>query len=236
MIDLAGSEKSSLESGKEMQNRTNKINKSLSTLSDVIMALSLNEDKKGEIIPFKNSVLTWLLTSSLSGNSKISLIGTIAPTDTSYDDSLNTLRFLERAKSPLLCHNDVSSNDGRCEDQSTLKELKKKNQKLDNDLIEANNKLAKREAEFIIQLGTATALSGAGGDDKSSQSADIDQLIKLLNVKQSIITNYESILSEQSNEGNTGSTSDQFKTLSQNYKKQKELSTSHYHDLKNKFR
>ena len=236
MIDLAGSEKSSLESGKEMQNRTNKINKSLSTLSDVIMALSLNEDKKGEIIPFKNSVLTWLLTSSLSGNSKISLIGTIAPTDTSYDDSLNTLRFLERAKSPLLCHNDVSSNDGRCEDQSTLKELKKKNQKLDNDLIEANNKLAKREAEFIIQLGTAKALSGAGGDDKSSQSADIDQLIKLLNVKQSIITNYESILSEQSNEGNTGSTSDQFKTLSQNYKKQKELSTSHYHDLKNKFR
>ena len=230
MIDLAGSEKSSVDSGKEMQNRTNKINKSLSTLSDVIMALSLNEDKRGEMIPYKNSVITWLLTSSLCGNSKISLIGTISPIDASYDESINTLRFLERAKVP--CSNDEVNVS--CEDQSTLKELQKKIQTLDKDLTEAKNKLVKREAEFVIQVANASALRGPDGNDGSTFSVEIARLNELLDVKQTIITSYENILSEKCS--SIGSTTDQFKVLAQNYRKEKDLSSSHYHDLKTNFR
>jgi Kinesin motor domain len=193
LVDLAGSEKTSIDTGKEMQSRTNKINKSLSTLSDVVMAQSLNEDKRGETIPYKNSVLTWLLTNSLSGNAKISLIGTITPIDTSYDESMNTLQFLERA-------------------------------------------VVKGDAGIVTQPGSSSALSGLERDDKSLLTAEITRLIKLLDVKQNIITNYENILSEQCSEGSIGSTTDQFKVLAQNYKKEKDLSSSHYHDLKTKFR
>jgi Kinesin motor domain len=193
LVDLAGSEKTSIDTGKEMQSRTNKINKSLSTLSDVVMAQSLNEDKRGETIPYKNSVLTWLLTNSLSGNAKISLIGTITPIDTSYDESMNTLQFLERA-------------------------------------------VVKGDAGIVTQPGSSSAPSGLERDDKSLLTAEITRLIKLLDVKQNIITNYENILSEQCSEGSIGSTTDQFKVLAQNYKKEKDLSSSHYHDLKTKFR
>jgi hypothetical protein len=193
LVDLAGSEKTSVDSGKEMQSRTNKINKSLSTLTDVVMALSLNEDKKGETIPYKNSVITWLLTNSLSGNAKISLIGTISAIDTSYDESINTLQFLERA-------------------------------------------VVKGDAGTVTQPGSSLALSGLEKDDKSLLTAEITRLNKLLDVKQNIITNYENILSEQCSEGSIGSTTDQFKVLARNYKKEKDLSSTHYHDLKTKFR
>lgn len=193
LVDLAGSERTSVDTGKEMQSRTKKINKSLSTLSDVVMALSLNEDKRGETIPYKNSVITWLLTNSLSGNAKISLIGTISPIDTSYDESVNTLQFLERA-------------------------------------------VVKGDAGSATQPGSSSALSGLERDDKSLLTAEITKLNKLLDVKQNIITNYENILSEQCSEGSIGSTTDQFKVLAQNYKKEKDLSSSHYHDLKTKFR
>lgn len=193
MIDLAGSEKTSIDAGKEMQSRTNKINKSLSTLSDVVMALSLNEDKRGEAIPYKNSVITWLLTSSLSGNAKISLIGTVSPIDSSYDESMNTLRFLERA-------------------------------------------VVKGDAGSVTEPGNSSVLSGLERDDNALLTAEITRLNELLDVKQNIITNYENILSEECSEGSIGSTTDQFKVLAQNYKKEKDLSSSHYHDLKIKFR
>ncbi|XP_013386504.1 kinesin-like protein KIF16B [Lingula anatina] len=50
-------------------------------------------------IPYRDSVLTWLLKESLGGNSKTIMIATITPADTYYNETLSTLRYAQRAKS-----------------------------------------------------------------------------------------------------------------------------------------
>lgn len=55
------------------------INKSLTTLGSVISALSETSSRDGEIVkkphvPYRNSILTWLLKDSLGGNSKTIMI------------------------------------------------------------------------------------------------------------------------------------------------------------------
>lgn len=49
------------------------------------------------IIPYRDSVLTWLLKDSLGGNSKTAMVACISPTD--YDETLSTLRYADQAKS-----------------------------------------------------------------------------------------------------------------------------------------
>ncbi|XP_064603276.1 uncharacterized protein LOC135468784 [Liolophura sinensis] len=50
-------------------------------------------------IPYRDSVLTWLLKDSLGGNSKTIMIATITPASSYYSESLSTLRYAQRAKS-----------------------------------------------------------------------------------------------------------------------------------------
>ncbi|XP_032786590.2 kinesin-like protein KIF16B isoform X2 [Daphnia magna] len=49
-------------------------------------------------IPYRDSVLTWLLKDSLGGNSKTFLVAAISPSTRAFKETLNTLRFAERAK------------------------------------------------------------------------------------------------------------------------------------------
>ena len=49
-------------------------------------------------IPFRDSVLTWLLKDSLSGNSKTIMIAAVSPASINYDETLSTLRYAARAK------------------------------------------------------------------------------------------------------------------------------------------
>ena len=66
------------------------INKSLLNLGIVIMRLSeKNEDKTW--IPYRDSKLTRILQSAMSGHSKISIICNISPGKS--EETLNTLRF-----------------------------------------------------------------------------------------------------------------------------------------------
>lgn len=95
LIDLAGSEKikdtgvtgSNLEESK-------KINLSLSALGNVIHALTC----LSEHIPYRDSKLTRLLQESLGGNFKTALIVTCSPLLRSLEETLNTLKFAQRAK------------------------------------------------------------------------------------------------------------------------------------------
>ena len=49
-------------------------------------------------IPYRDSVLTWLLKDSLGGNSKTIMIATISPADVNHNETLSTLRYANRAK------------------------------------------------------------------------------------------------------------------------------------------
>ncbi|KAG6002075.1 hypothetical protein E4U21_003477 [Claviceps maximensis] len=101
LVDLAGSEraKSTEATGARLREGSN-INKSLTTLGRVIAALAdpkaLRSGKRKDVVPYRDSILTWLLKDSLGGNSKTAMIACIAPAD--YDETLSTLRYADQAK------------------------------------------------------------------------------------------------------------------------------------------
>ncbi|XP_024525244.1 kinesin-like protein KIN-7E, chloroplastic [Selaginella moellendorffii] len=95
LIDLAGSESSKTETTGLRRKEGSYINKSLLTLGTVISKLS---DGKASHIPYRDSKLTRLLQSSLSGHGRISLICTITPASSSTEETHNTLKFAQRAK------------------------------------------------------------------------------------------------------------------------------------------
>ena len=102
LVDLAGSErvKDSQVQGVHLKEAIH-INKSLTILGRVISALAKPPSKKKEkkeFIPFRDSVLTWLLKDSLGGNSQTFMIATISPADIHYDETLNTLQYASRTK------------------------------------------------------------------------------------------------------------------------------------------
>lgn len=103
-MDLAGSERADATgaTGQRLKEGAH-INKSLVTLGSVISALAeLSSDTSGQkksfFIPYRDSVLTWLLKDSLGGNSKTIMIAAISPADCNYGETLSTLRYANRAK------------------------------------------------------------------------------------------------------------------------------------------
>uniref|UniRef100_A0AAR2LCS7 plus-end-directed kinesin ATPase n=1 Tax=Pygocentrus nattereri TaxID=42514 RepID=A0AAR2LCS7_PYGNA len=100
LVDLAGSERadSTGAKGTRLKEGAN-INKSLTTLGKVISALAEMKKKKAEsFIPYRDSVLTWLLRENLGGNSRTAMVAALSPADINYDETLSTLRYADRAK------------------------------------------------------------------------------------------------------------------------------------------
>uniref|UniRef100_A0A1I7XVD8 Kinesin motor domain-containing protein n=1 Tax=Heterorhabditis bacteriophora TaxID=37862 RepID=A0A1I7XVD8_HETBA len=65
----------------------------------VISALAERSNgKKEKFIPYRDSVLTWLLKDNLGGNSRTVMIATISPAADNYEETLSTLRYADRAK------------------------------------------------------------------------------------------------------------------------------------------
>ncbi|CAH1240084.1 KIF1B [Branchiostoma lanceolatum] len=116
LVDLAGSERANATGAKgdRLKEGAN-INKSLTTLGKVIHALAESSQsgdmkkiiksqsgskkrKKSDFIPYRDSVLTWLLRENLGGNSKTAMIAALSPADINYEETLSTLRYADRAK------------------------------------------------------------------------------------------------------------------------------------------
>ncbi|XP_070134106.1 kinesin-like protein KIF13A isoform X3 [Drosophila bipectinata] len=103
LVDLAGSERAVKTGavGDRLKEGSN-INKSLTTLGLVISKLAdqTNGRKGGndKFVPYRDSVLTWLLKDNLGGNSRTVMVATISPSADNYEETLSTLRYADRAK------------------------------------------------------------------------------------------------------------------------------------------
>ena len=98
MIDLAGSERGTVTENRGIRLREGaKINTSLLALANCINALG-DKTKKGFFVPFRDSKLTRMLKDSLGGNCKTVMITTISPASSQYEETINTLKYANRAK------------------------------------------------------------------------------------------------------------------------------------------
>ena len=97
LIDLAGSERAAGTgaTGDRLKEGAN-INKSLTMLGQVISALAKAANAGGkskEVVPYRNSKLTYILKPFLGGNAKTSMVAALSPASINYDETLSTLRY-----------------------------------------------------------------------------------------------------------------------------------------------
>ncbi|XP_040578611.1 kinesin-like protein unc-104 isoform X3 [Lepeophtheirus salmonis] len=178
LVDLAGSERaeSTGARGTRLKEGAN-INKSLTTLGKVISALaesssnthSNRKKKKNEFIPFRDSVLTWLLRENLGGNSKTAMIAALSPADINYDETLSTLRYADRAKQ-IVCKAVVNED----ANGKLIRELKEEITRL-RDLLKAEGIEMK---EGIIEKNSEVNLNKSNKMSSKSSIAEeaVDQL------------------------------------------------------------
>uniref|UniRef100_A0A8C6LWC5 Kinesin family member 13B n=1 Tax=Nothobranchius furzeri TaxID=105023 RepID=A0A8C6LWC5_NOTFU len=160
LVDLAGSERAAKTgaAGDQLKEGSN-INKSLSTLGLVISALADRGagKNKSKFVPYRDSVLTWLLKDSLGGNSRTAMVATISPAADNYDETLSTLRYADRAKS--IVNHAVVNEDPNAR---IIRELREEVEKLREQLTEAESMKAPElkerleESEKLIQEMTVS--------------------------------------------------------------------------------
>ncbi|KAL7421256.1 kinesin-like nuclear fusion protein [Cryptotrichosporon argae] len=103
LVDLAGSErleKSGAGENKDRLKETININKSLSALADVIGALG--QGQQGGHVPYRNSTLTRLLQTSLSGSSKTLMLCNLSPLAAHLGETVCSLRFATKVNSTVV--------------------------------------------------------------------------------------------------------------------------------------
>uniref|UniRef100_A0A4W4FBV6 Kinesin motor domain-containing protein n=1 Tax=Electrophorus electricus TaxID=8005 RepID=A0A4W4FBV6_ELEEL len=160
LVDLAGSERVSKTgaAGERLKEGSN-INKSLTTLGCVISALADQSAGKGKnkFVPYRDSVLTWLLKDNLGGNSKTAMIATVSPAADNYEETLSTLRYADRAK--RIVNHAVVNEDPNAR---IIRELREEVEKLKVQLSQAESMKAPelqeklQESEKLIQEMTIT--------------------------------------------------------------------------------
>uniref|UniRef100_A0A9J8BB74 Kinesin family member 13A n=1 Tax=Cyprinus carpio carpio TaxID=630221 RepID=A0A9J8BB74_CYPCA len=160
LVDLAGSERVSKTgaAGERLKEGSN-INKSLTTLGCVISALADQSAGKGKskFVPYRDSVLTWLLKDNLGGNSKTAMIATISPAADNYEETLSTLRYADRAK--RIVNHAVVNEDPNAR---IIRELREEVEKLKVQLSQAESLKSPelqeklQESEKLIQEMTVT--------------------------------------------------------------------------------
>jgi len=112
-VDLAGSErlKRTGATGERAKEGIS-INTGLLCLGNVISVLG-DESRKASHVPYRDSKLTRLLQDSLGGNSQTVMIACISPSEQDFMESLNTLRYANRArniKNKVIINQDSSSH------------------------------------------------------------------------------------------------------------------------------
>ncbi|KAI9015324.1 P-loop containing nucleoside triphosphate hydrolase protein [Phycomyces nitens] len=130
LIDLAGSEKAV--TNQERRKEGAYINKSLLTLGTVISKLTEQGKSSSGHIPYRDSKLTRILQTALSGQAKVGVICTISPS--SLEESHNTLKFAARVKKVVV----TAKNEEVMDDKALLQRYRSEILDLKHKLLAAN--------------------------------------------------------------------------------------------------
>jgi len=93
LIDLAGSERAASTDSPSRLREVAMINRSLLALANCITALA----RKDAYVNYRDSKLTRLLKDSFSGNCFTTMIAHVSPSISSFDETINTLKYAHRA-------------------------------------------------------------------------------------------------------------------------------------------
>ncbi|CAI9115403.1 OLC1v1016302C1 [Oldenlandia corymbosa var. corymbosa] len=145
LIDLAGSESSKTETTGLRRKEGSYINKSLLTLGTVISKLT---DDKATHIPYRDSKLTRLLQSSLSGHGRVSLICTVTPASSNSEETHNTLKFANRSK-----HVETQASQNKIVDEKSLiKKYQREIASLKQELQQLKRGMMSPNQEDLVNL------------------------------------------------------------------------------------
>lgn len=202
---VAGSEsqKTAGTAGDRLKEAAN-INKSLSALVGYISYLSTQKN----YVAYRNSKLTHLLSDSIGGNSKTTLIATINPSSDVFSDSLNTLNFAATAKEIKSdVKQNVSINGQRIDAMALQKklnivqkendELKAKFNSYDDTLDSTRAQLAELDLHALSMLDASLAHSAlqqqlaeelaVSEEEKRTILAEAEETVQVLETENDIL-------------------------------------------------
>ena len=230
------------------------IDKSLLALGNVLKALTMVRDIKClEIgVPYRSSVLTFLLKDCLSGNSKTCVLATISPSDTSFSETMRTLGYLERAKL-IFTNAKINEISQDFLFLSTLQrsaiDLKESPYQLDDQGKSHVIKFTSQSASDLLHQADSDLISENFEPNSESDHLEVEvrKLKKSLEAKQNIINEYESILSNDVINDKADCTIDKdrapryhnsqgYKTLLSSYERESILLSTNIENLNNQFR
>jgi len=152
LVDLAGSERVK-RTGAEGHRFAEgiHINRGLLALGNVISALG-DVTRRGGHVPYRDSKLTRLLADALGGNSRTLFLACVSPVDTSSDETVNTLKYANRARNIT---NKAARDSGSLNSEATAEEVRQ----LRAALAEANAEVARLRGVLAVTCGGSTAMS-----------------------------------------------------------------------------
>jgi len=162
-VDLAGSErqKRTQATGRRLKEGID-INKGLLVLGNVISALGDPKKRGKAFVPYRDSKLTRLLKGSLGGNHKTLMIACVSPSSSNMEESLNCLRYANRAKN--IQNHAVVNVDAR---SRQIAQLKQQVQALATDLLKVHDadggiisivdsSFTRQDLEILVKGGAGT--------------------------------------------------------------------------------
>ena len=218
LVDLAGSESVRL-NGTERREEGRYINKSLMALGQVVLGLSesskpIEVGKSKRYIPYRDSKLTRLLQSSLSGNAQMLLLCCISPLASYLEESHNTFKFATRAKR---IEQKASIQTAKDKEETLLKTYRNEIEYLKQQLVEAAKQrqqlleeqrafktIMQREQEHtenIQAVATSMRTSNINEADSSimeSTTGEIEELVEAIQTMEQLILKSQPLDQRQS--------------------------------------
>ncbi|XP_027526593.1 kinesin-like protein KIF27 isoform X2 [Neopelma chrysocephalum] len=155
-VDLAGSERVAKTGNTgERFKESIQINSGLLALGNVISALG-DPKRKSIHIPYRDAKITRILKDSLGGNAKTVMITCISPSSLDFDESLNSLKYANRAKNirnkPVVNYNPEKGRIDEMELEIRLLRDALQNQQISNQYLHDLNEEKARISSLEEQL------------------------------------------------------------------------------------